>query len=282
MLKPDRIRPTVGEPESLNGEAGLNCVDSRGADSERQEGLKAPNLFLVPDGADIKRPGRRYFSNGFLSAAVIALALLLGWLAGRAGWNMAVSRAEGKSPNVPDEVLAAAQATPYPLAVSPPESAEHAEVVEPDQAPVPLPSPVPKPKVEANRPDSSLVMYEHGKVVFRAPATGEPYDHRVVTREDKLSPSNHIPETPASNYLLTRVVPKYPEEAKQKGIQGPVVMKALVGTDGSVQEVKVMSGDAELVPAAVEAVQQWRFQPHLLKGNPVEFETQVTLNFSLP
>jgi protein TonB len=59
-------------------------------------------------------------------------------------------------------------------------------------------------------------------------------------------------------------------------------MKALVGKDGSVQDVRVIGGAAELVQAAVDAVRQWRFQPHLLNGNPVEFETQVTLKFSLP
>jgi TonB family protein len=60
------------------------------------------------------------------------------------------------------------------------------------------------------------------------------------------------------------------------------VLDTLVGRDGSVQEVKVISGDPELVQAAVTAVKQWRFQPPALEGNSGEFETRITVNFSLP
>jgi len=194
---------------------------------------------------------------------------------------MAVSQAEGQSPNVPEEVLAAAQVSPYALSVAPKELTDHAEAVNSEHVSVPS-NPVPKSKVDADRPTGDLVMYEHGKVVFRAAPSGVTSDRSAVSGERELTPSNQIPQPPTNNYLLTRVVPKYPESARQKGIHGPVVMQALVGTDGSVQEVKVISGDPELVPAAVGAVRQWRFQPHLLRSNPVEFETQVTLNFSLP
>jgi TonB family protein len=84
-----------------------------------------------------------------------------------------------------------------------------------------------------------------------------------------------------NGYLLARVVPKYPEDAWQQRIEGPVVLNTLVGTDGSVRELKVISGNHELLQAAVDAVRQWRFQPHRLKGEPAEFETQITVNFSL-
>ena len=60
------------------------------------------------------------------------------------------------------------------------------------------------------------------------------------------------------------------------------MLNVLVAKDGSVQEVNVISGNPELVQAAVEAVKQWRFQPQRVKGNPVEFENQITVNFSLP
>jgi TonB family protein len=82
--------------------------------------------------------------------------------------------------------------------------------------------------------------------------------------------------------VLERVDPDYPEEARQRRIEGPVVLKALVGSNGVVRELKVMSGDPLLAKAATDAVRQWRFEPHRLKGRPVEFETRITVNFALP
>ena len=82
--------------------------------------------------------------------------------------------------------------------------------------------------------------------------------------------------------MSERVEPAYPEEAKQQHIHGPVVLNALVGVDGSVRKVEVISGNPLLVNAAADAVRQWRFRPHNLKGRPVEFETRITVNFQLP
>jgi len=56
----------------------------------------------------------------------------------------------------------------------------------------------------------------------------------------------------------------------------------LVGTDGTVRELKVVSGDPLLAKAATDAVRQWRFRPHRSNDGSVEFETQITVNFALP
>ena len=85
-----------------------------------------------------------------------------------------------------------------------------------------------------------------------------------------------------NNYLLERVAPQYPEAAKQQHIQGPVVLNVLVGIDGSVKDLSVIGGDPLLAGAATDAVRQWRFKPHQLKGRAVEFETRITVNFALP
>jgi len=81
--------------------------------------------------------------------------------------------------------------------------------------------------------------------------------------------------------LMTKVQPKYPEDAKQAGIQGQVVLKALIDKEGNVQDLEVVSGHERLAPAAIEAVKQWRYKPFLLNGQPVNVETQVTVNFAL-
>jgi len=79
--------------------------------------------------------------------------------------------------------------------------------------------------------------------------------------------------------LINRVDPKYPEEASKQGIQGTVRLHVVVGKDGSVQQMDVVSGDPLLAQAAMDAVKQWRYQPTLLNGEPVEVDTQVEVFF---
>jgi protein TonB len=64
-------------------------------------------------------------------------------------------------------------------------------------------------------------------------------------------------------------------------IQGTVRLEAIIGTDGTIQQLKVLSGHPLLVKAAVEAVSRWRYQPTLLNGEPVEVVTDVDVNFTL-
>jgi len=58
-------------------------------------------------------------------------------------------------------------------------------------------------------------------------------------------------------------------------------MQAVIGKAGDVTDLRVISGDELLVPSAVEAVKQWKYRPYVLQGQPVEVETQITLNFTL-
>jgi len=69
--------------------------------------------------------------------------------------------------------------------------------------------------------------------------------------------------------------------AKQTGLQGTVVLRALIGTDGAVREVQLVSGPYLLGQAAMDAVLQWRYQPTLLNGQPMEVETRITVIFTL-
>jgi len=75
--------------------------------------------------------------------------------------------------------------------------------------------------------------------------------------------------------------PVYPPLAKQARIQGVVRLTAVIGTDGTIQNLQVVSGHPLLIPAALEAVKQWRYQPTLLNGEPVEVITQIDVNFTL-
>ena len=79
--------------------------------------------------------------------------------------------------------------------------------------------------------------------------------------------------------LIKQVQPKYPKEARKKRVEGTVLIKAIIGHEGDVQELTVVSGDPLLVPAALEAAKQWKYKPYLLNGQPVEIETQIMMNF---
>jgi periplasmic protein TonB len=80
--------------------------------------------------------------------------------------------------------------------------------------------------------------------------------------------------------LLRKVQPLYPPLARSARIQGVVVLQATIGKDGRIENLHVLSGHPMLAPAAIEAVRQWRYRPYILNGEPVEVETEITVNFS--
>ncbi|TAM81715.1 MAG: energy transducer TonB [Acidobacteria bacterium] len=75
--------------------------------------------------------------------------------------------------------------------------------------------------------------------------------------------------------------PEYPQLAKTARIQGTVRLEALIATDGTIKDLKVLSGHPLLVKAALEAVERWRYRPTLLNGQPVEVETEIDVNFAM-
>jgi protein TonB len=81
--------------------------------------------------------------------------------------------------------------------------------------------------------------------------------------------------------LIYRVQPQYPTLARQARVQGIVLLRAVISKQGKIENVQVISGHPLLVKAAMDAVQQWRYRPYYLNSEPVEVETQVTVNFTL-
>ena len=85
----------------------------------------------------------------------------------------------------------------------------------------------------------------------------------------------------AAGMLVLQIKPQYPRLAMQARVQGTVVLQAVIGKDGTVHDLHVISGHPLLAPAAIEAVKQWRYRPYLLNNEPVEVDTQVNVNFTL-
>ena len=81
--------------------------------------------------------------------------------------------------------------------------------------------------------------------------------------------------------IVHKVPPVYPEDAKRARIQGKVLLDAVIGKDGEVEQLKVISGPAPLQQSSLDAVRQWTYKPFLLNGEPVEVKTTITVNYTL-
>lgn len=87
--------------------------------------------------------------------------------------------------------------------------------------------------------------------------------------------SQSVPE------LRQTVEATYPLLGQHARVQGSVVLQAVVGTDGFIESLRILSGPAILTTAAQQAVRQWRFKPYLQNGQPVETKARITVNFSI-
>lgn len=103
-----------------------------------------------------------------------------------------------------------------------------------------------------------------------APAAAKPSGPPVV-----------VPANVEAASIVTQTAPTYPPEARAKLIQGEVLLRAIIDKEGKISEVRVLSGDDALSPAAVEAVRQWRYKPMLVDGEAREVDTTITVTFSL-
>lgn len=87
--------------------------------------------------------------------------------------------------------------------------------------------------------------------------------------------------TDAAQVVSRPVRPDYPLLARQMKVQGSVILQALIGKDGIIQNLRVVSGPHILASAAEDAVRQWHFKPHMLGAEPVETEAKITVNFTI-
>jgi protein TonB len=111
-------------------------------------------------------------------------------------------------------------------------------------------------------------------------STGGP---SVVLPPPPPTPSAHPPRVSRmmEGNLIYRVQPQYPPLARQARVQGTVVLRAMISREGKIEHLQVVSGPALLLKSAMDAVLQWRYRPYYLNNEPVEVETQVTVNFTL-
>jgi periplasmic protein TonB len=94
--------------------------------------------------------------------------------------------------------------------------------------------------------------------------------------------AEHVQMSPDASALVTiPVKPNYPLLARQMKVQGSVILQALIGRDGIIQNLRVVSGPHILASAAQDAVRQWHFKPHLQGSEAVETQAKITVNFTI-
>jgi TonB family protein len=232
----------------------------------------------------------REWTSAFLTVVVVTLALLLGWMLGRVGWEHAMGGAKNQARAGSS---LSNQSNPSPARTQTSTAAEDTDpiLVEPAERGAPANAPEApgssengisttrrtpfQPKSGTGAASSgSLVVYEDGKIIFRqiSPATDS-----ALKAQAPVAVSSQV----AGAHLMRRVEPVYPEPARQRFIQGEVTLEAVIGQDGSVQVLKLLSGDPELASSAADAVRQWRFRPYEQQGKAVPFSTRLSVNFRL-
>ncbi len=188
---------------------------------------------------------------------------------------------------VPQGVQNPAPRERVPAARMPESNMVGTRLLEPSQIPIYVAD------IHESEPPAPLVSGDEVAIIGAPPGIGDP--NGVWKSLGSLLPRNVQPslKPPRPNalmrisdgvlagLLIRKVEPIYPPLARQARIQGEVVLQAIIGKDGTIQNLRVVSGHPMLVGAAVDAVRQWRYRPYLLNHEPVDVETQITVNFKL-
>jgi TonB family protein len=212
------------------------------------------------------------------------VGLRLGWLGSKSGKAQVRNSASSHAPTARNEPAASASASSGAGNSIASDSENKSASGAPTTSSTGSKDPAP--------PAGSLLVYENGKEIFRMSPTAEQgkatsstgANEAGVQRASEVESAGTLEVSPAvaEGSLLHRVEPEYPEEARQQQIQGSVVLGVRTRLNGTIGEVKLISGQRLLADAAIAAVKQWQFRPRMVQGQPVEMHTTVTLNFSLP
>jgi protein TonB len=270
----ETIAPDAGKVENVappqNSAEAWSQLENISTPATKPE-APAPPLFAAIADAEPRQQGRDIWTSA-LTAIVIGLALLLGWMLAHTSWRGFSTQPSAPAPEsstrTPSNPANGAASTGLPSTIGRDESAVAHDV--PHSPPASGSPPV------TARPAAGpggLTVYEGGKIVFEmkpAPGAGGVAKHA------------RVPPGAADAFVLRRVEPQYPEQARLEHVQGAVVLLVQVNKNGLVEAVQTLSGDARLAAAASDAVRQWRFKPYAPRGQALDFETQITVDFKLP
>ena len=150
------------------------------------------------------------------------------------------------------------------------------------ETPIRVPRALTRPSVE--RKDTAPAVSGSPTIQFRGtkpPPDPPPSNGPVDATDDAGSQRLRVDGVIRPPIKVFDVRPVYPDDAQAAGIQGTIILGVVIGKDGAVIEAMVLRSIPELDRAAIDAVRQWRFQPTLVNGEPVEVEMSVTVQFTL-
>jgi protein TonB len=163
------------------------------------------------------------------------------------------------------------------------------ETKKPDATPLLVKSNPEGTKTQAQTQDSAPPLLSPLAVTSAAGKSGAGTSNDSALRSLMSSASSSLPKPSlaaarvsqgvSQGLLIKRVQPIYPQAALAMHAHGTVQIEATIDKEGSVTNLKVLGGDPILAHAALEAVRQWRYKPYYLDGEPVEIQTQITVNF---
>jgi TonB family protein len=122
-------------------------------------------------------------------------------------------------------------------------------------------------------------------VGIATPGSGGTLSNLIPNEETAAKPvlqALNVSQGVSQGLLIKKVQPNYPASALRMHVEGSVQLLATIAKTGNITSVKVISGETVLAKAAMEAVKQWKYKPYYLNGEPVEIQTQITVNFKLP
>jgi len=113
------------------------------------------------------------------------------------------------------------------------------------------------------------------------PRAGQEQTQGGTAKQWEPSQGTRVDPGEMAKLLVKKVDPSYPDAAKKAGIEGVVVLTAVISKDGDIEMLQIVSGHPALAKAAIEAVKQWKYRPYLVQGKPAEVKTRVEVNFTL-
>jgi len=234
-----------------------------------------PVIAFTEPGSSDKALPQKDFATTALLACVILLAVILGWMLGRDQWRRRAPKSVVPPSHAVQSQLEASVSDSTSLPPVASTKSENSSGISSDSGTA----------AEDTAEHDGLVVSRNGKVIFRDSSRGSNQGESANSQaaEQRMArPRLRIAPEIAEGYLAARVEPGYPEQAKRRRIQGPVVIETWIDKAGMVRNVIPISGNPELRDAAARAVAQWRFRPFFHQGQPEAFTTRVSLEFRLP
>jgi periplasmic protein TonB len=230
-----------------------------------------------------------------LSVLILLLLSVLGW---RTWYRASIQPSASRAGASPQEDAAGGVAAGADLAwkPSPERRAAHPSAVRASRTAKAAPA-VKIPDEVIRRQSQAQPVVDQSNETGSADSTPSPTEVSQIAADSPgptdlgkvLSPSPALPKlgVPISQgvtggTLLRRVQPVYPPEARRLHLEGSVILDANIAEDGQIQDLKLVSGQAVLAQAAIEAVKQWRYSPYLLNGQPIRKQTRINIKFIAP